>query len=101
MAQIVGAMGQLSTSTQQNASASEELAATAEELTGQAQQLQGSIAFFRDAGDVAHVHRRGEDPRSERRSPESRMRKPARAAEVAPPTLRAVAQAGKGNFRPY
>ncbi|MBK6716918.1 MAG: PAS domain-containing protein [Burkholderiales bacterium] len=101
VAQIVGAMGQLTTSTQQNASASEELAATAEELTGQAQQLQGSIAFFRDAGDSARPQSREDELRLDRRSPQSRMRKPARAAEVALPPLRAVVQAGKGNFRPY
>ena len=46
VAQIGGAMGQLSKATQQNASASEELAATSEELSGQAEQLQNSVAFF-------------------------------------------------------
>jgi hypothetical protein len=53
--QIGGAMGQLSTATQQNASASEELAATSEELSGQAEQLQQSIAFFNIGGVAAAV----------------------------------------------
>lgn len=46
VAQIGGAMGQLSQATQQTASASEELAATAEEMAGQAEQLQQMMAFF-------------------------------------------------------
>jgi methyl-accepting chemotaxis protein len=50
--QIGGAMGQLSTATQQNASASEELAATSEELSSQAKNLQDSIGFF-DVGGGA------------------------------------------------
>jgi methyl-accepting chemotaxis protein len=40
-------MGQLNSTTQQNASASEQLAATSEELSGQAEQLQVSVAFFK------------------------------------------------------
>jgi methyl-accepting chemotaxis protein len=43
---ITGAMDQLNTVTQQNASASEELAATAEEMSGQAEELQQMMAFF-------------------------------------------------------
>jgi len=46
VAQINGALGQLSQTTQQNASASEELAATAEEMSGQAEQLQQLMQFF-------------------------------------------------------
>jgi methyl-accepting chemotaxis protein len=45
--QINGAMTQLDTATQQNASSSEELAATAEELNAQASSLQQAVAFFK------------------------------------------------------
>ncbi|MET0064859.1 MAG: methyl-accepting chemotaxis protein [Candidatus Thiodiazotropha sp.] len=45
--QINGAMTQLDTATQQNASSSEELAATAEELNAQASNLQEAVAFFK------------------------------------------------------
>ncbi|MBS98146.1 MAG: chemotaxis protein [Oceanospirillaceae bacterium] len=44
--QINGAMSQLDSVTQQNASSSEELAATAEELSSQAEALQDAVAFF-------------------------------------------------------
>ncbi|MFN6997167.1 MAG: methyl-accepting chemotaxis protein [Aquincola tertiaricarbonis] len=44
--QINAAMGQLSQTTQLNASSSEELAATAEEMSSQADQLQQTMAFF-------------------------------------------------------
>lgn len=44
--QINGAMGQLDSVTQQNASSSEELAATAEELSSQAEALLDAVAFF-------------------------------------------------------
>jgi methyl-accepting chemotaxis protein len=47
VAQITGAMGHLSSATQQTASASEELSATAEELSAQATQLQELMAFFK------------------------------------------------------
>jgi methyl-accepting chemotaxis protein len=47
--QIAGAVTQLDTVVQRNASASEELAATAEELAGQAMKLAESIGFFRTA----------------------------------------------------
>ena len=40
-------MGQLSQTTQQNASSSEELAATAEEMSNQAQQLQELMSMFK------------------------------------------------------
>jgi methyl-accepting chemotaxis protein len=53
VAQITGAMGHLSSATQQTASASEELAATAEELSAQAEQLQELMSFFRLADDGA------------------------------------------------
>jgi methyl-accepting chemotaxis protein len=39
-------VGQLSQTTQQNASSSEELAATAEEMSSQAEQLQQTMGFF-------------------------------------------------------
>jgi methyl-accepting chemotaxis protein len=49
-------VGQLSQTTQQNASSSEELAATAEEMSSQAEQLQQTMAFFRlDAGRNARA----------------------------------------------
>ena len=99
--QIGGAMGQISTATQQNASASEELAATAEELSGQAAQLQESVAFF----SVAHVEapaRKGgrpeADPGFDRRAPNSPMRGTAKAAASPQPR---VANGTRGNFRPY
>ena len=43
--QINAAVGQLSQTTQSNASGSEELAATAEEMSGQAEQLQQTMGF--------------------------------------------------------
>jgi methyl-accepting chemotaxis protein len=53
VAQINAAVGQLSQTTQHNASSSEELAATAEEMSGQAEQLQQAMAFFKlDNGPV-------------------------------------------------
>jgi len=45
--QISGAMGQLTQTTQMNASASEELAATAEEMGSQAEHLKRLMEFFR------------------------------------------------------
>lgn len=45
--QINGAMSQLDSVTQQNASSSEELAATAEELSSQAEALLDAVAFFK------------------------------------------------------
>lgn len=57
VAQINGAMNQLSQATQQNASASEELAATAEELGGQAQQLQQMMEFFNLGSQRAAMER--------------------------------------------
>ena len=100
--QIGAAMGQLNKATQQNASASEELAATSEELSGQAGQLQQSIAFFSQGEqDIGSKHSRasGQESSIDRRSPHSPMRgKSASVAAVAP---RAVANGGRGNFRPY
>ncbi|OQW87796.1 MAG: hypothetical protein BWK72_10780 [Rhodoferax ferrireducens] len=55
VARVGRVMGQLSKSTQHNASASEELAATSEELSGQAEQLQQSIAFFNIGDNAAPV----------------------------------------------
>jgi methyl-accepting chemotaxis protein len=58
LAQVNGAMTQMTKITQQNASASEELAATAEEMSSQAEQLQQLVSFFRLKGNngasVAH-----------------------------------------------
>jgi methyl-accepting chemotaxis protein len=101
--QIGGAMGQLSKATQQNASASEELAATAEELTGQADALQRSISFFAQ-GEMEGSQRNasnGGETFTDRRSPNSPMRKLTRSAVAAAPAPKAVANAGRGNFRPY
>ncbi|MCK6426844.1 MAG: PAS domain-containing protein [Burkholderiaceae bacterium] len=103
--QIGGAMGQLSKATQQNASASEELAATAEELTGQAESLQRSIAFFAQGGAESAYAGAGALPADvpvERRAPHSPMRGHSRAAvAAAAPAPRMLANAGRGNFRPY
>ncbi|MBK6716914.1 MAG: PAS domain S-box protein [Burkholderiales bacterium] len=110
--QIGGAMGQLSTATQQNASASEELAATAEELTGQSEQLQRSVSFFSQDGSGSGAAGRScssADGYVERRAPNSPMRHALRptasatSAAAASPSLtpRKVANAGRGNFRPY
>ncbi|HTP97480.1 MAG TPA: methyl-accepting chemotaxis protein, partial [Burkholderiales bacterium] len=53
---INAAVGQLSQTTQQNASSSEELAATAEEMSAQAQQLQQLMSFFKlEAGSSAQA----------------------------------------------
>jgi len=84
------AMGQLSQSTQQNASASEELAATSEELSGQAEQLQQSIAFFNIGGEASRVpDRLG-----------VRASRPHRAEGEMPslPGRASATQAGNGNF---
>jgi methyl-accepting chemotaxis protein len=81
VAQINGAMGHLSSATQQTASASEELAATAEELSAQAEQLQELMSFFRLADDTAPA-------------PPGRMR-PTPAQAAAAPTL----QFGHGTAR--
>ena len=110
--QIGGAMGQLSTATQQNASASEELAATAEELTGQSEQLQRSVSFFSQDGSGSGAAGRSSssaDGYVERRAPNSPMRHAVRptasatSAAASSPSLtpRRVANAGRGNFRPY
>ena len=102
--QIGGAMGQLSKATQQNASASEELAATAEELSGQAGQLQQSIAFFAQGQDEAPARRRrGADAETaaERRAPNSPMRGNRAPAAAPASSGLAVANGGRGNFRPY
>jgi methyl-accepting chemotaxis protein len=96
VAQIGGAMGQLSKATQQNASASEQLAATSEELSGQAEQLQQSVGFFRvsDGGAVVAARRSAELPTKERRAPAS--------PRLRAPVLKAVAGTpGNANFRPY
>jgi methyl-accepting chemotaxis protein len=53
--QINAAVGQLSQTTQHNASSSEELAATAEEMSGQAEQLQHTMSFFKLAGGAQRV----------------------------------------------
>jgi methyl-accepting chemotaxis protein len=50
---ITKAMGQLSQTTQQNASGSEELSATSEEMSAQAEQLQKLMEFFRVDGHTA------------------------------------------------
>jgi methyl-accepting chemotaxis protein len=100
--QIGGAMGQLSTATQQNASASEELAATSEELSGQAEQLQQSVAFF-NLGDEDRPARRGRGEaaaKADRRAPGSPMRPPAKTA-AALPRVAGAATGTNGNFRPY
>ncbi len=52
--QINTAMGQLSQTSQHNASASEELAATAEEMGSQAQQLHDLMEYFRIDEDARH-----------------------------------------------
>jgi methyl-accepting chemotaxis protein len=57
LAQVNGAMSQMTKITQQNASASEELAATAEEMSGQAEQLQQLVSFFR-LKNTGHVERK-------------------------------------------
>ncbi len=90
--QIGGAMGQLTRTTQMNASSSEELAATSEELSSQASQLQQSVAFFATGGG------RGEGF-VERRAPNSPMR-PSTPRPVAATPMRGLAT-GTGNFRPY
>jgi methyl-accepting chemotaxis protein len=46
-------VGQLSQTTQQNASSSEQLAATAEEMSSQAEQLQTTMSFFKRASGPA------------------------------------------------
>jgi methyl-accepting chemotaxis protein len=46
-------VGQLSQTTQQNASSSEELASTAEEMSSQAEELQQTMSFFRLAAGAA------------------------------------------------
>jgi methyl-accepting chemotaxis protein len=51
VAQINAAIGQLSQTTQANASSSEELAATAEEMSGQAESLQQAMSFFKLEGN--------------------------------------------------
>jgi methyl-accepting chemotaxis protein len=102
--QIGGAMGQLSKATQQNASASEELAATAEELTGQAGQLQQAISFFDQGQEEAPARRhRGADAdlAVERRALNSPMRGNRPAATAPMSSGLAVANGGRGNFRPY
>ncbi len=78
------AMGQLSKSTQQNASASEQLAATSEELSAQAGQLQQSIGFFR-TGDSA---------------PAAAPR-PAAVPRLSIPLATRAVHANGSNFRPY
>jgi methyl-accepting chemotaxis protein len=97
--QISGAMGQLSNTTQMNASASEELAATSEELSAQAEQLQQSVAFF-NLGDDEAPARRGKpeaDGFADRRSPNSPMRGTQKSTTAAPK----MAATGTRNFRPY
>ncbi|GAB4406985.1 MAG: hypothetical protein OHK0048_27070 [Rhodoferax sp.] len=89
--QIGGAMGQLSTATQQNASASEELAATSEELSGQAERLQQSIAFFRTEG--------GATP--QRLAQPAAQGGTARRIAGPAPSLPAPARAPVGQFVPY
>jgi methyl-accepting chemotaxis protein len=51
VAQINAAIGQLSQTTQANASSSEELAATAEEMSSQAESLQQAMSFFKLEGN--------------------------------------------------
>ena len=95
-------MGQLSKATQQNASASEELAATAEELTGQAQQLAETISFFSAGAEDPAARRRRADPEAvgqDRRASNSPMR--GRPVVAAGAVQRAVANGGRGQFRPY
>ncbi len=102
--QIGGAMGQLSNTTQMNASASEELAATSEELSAQAEQLLQSVAFF-NLGDEEASPRRARpelDGPVERRAPNSPMRGQTKSAAHATPSHRQPAAAtGTRNFRPY
>ena len=81
--------GQLSKTTQQNASASEELAATSEEMSDQAEQLQQSIAFFYIGGDAPTVSDRFVSKPSRNRG---------RAPSLPMPSARAVSQR---NFKPY
>jgi methyl-accepting chemotaxis protein len=97
--QIGGAMGQLSNTTQMNASASEELAATSEELSAQAEQLLQSVAFFNLGDNEAPVRQGRHDGESsaDRRAPNSPMRGGAKPA-TAPAKLAAN---GTRNFRPY
>jgi methyl-accepting chemotaxis protein len=94
VAQIGGAMGQLSKATQQNASASEELAATSEELSGQAEQLQQAVAFFvtgRDSSSGVPSRHAGANKNRQLTAPRLN----------APMTPTAVRDGGSSNFRPY
>jgi methyl-accepting chemotaxis protein len=93
VAQIGGAMGQLSKATQQNASASEELAATSEELSGQAEQLQQSVAYFNTGAGSTQVPDRHETGKRRQGNPEPRL-----AAQLSPARVRAV---GAPSFKPY
>jgi methyl-accepting chemotaxis protein len=102
--QIGGAMGQLSTATQQNASASEELAATSEELSGQAAQLQDAVSFFGAGKDVAPARgsRAERNAEVERRAAGSRMRATRHDTSDTQAAPRATAATGThANFRPY
>jgi methyl-accepting chemotaxis protein len=90
--QICGAMGQLSKSTQQNASAAEELAATSEELSAQAKQLQDSISFFNVAVDSSILPNRLESTSQRRITP------PRLVSHVMPAAVRSERSS---NFRPY
>ncbi|MDR3672054.1 MAG: methyl-accepting chemotaxis protein [Holophaga sp.] len=64
VAQINGAVGQISEATQRNAAASEELASTAEEMNAQVGNLQLMMAFFKVAGDAQASSRRASQNRS-------------------------------------
>jgi methyl-accepting chemotaxis protein len=52
VAQINGALGQISQATQHSAAASEELASTAEEVNAQVEHLQSMMGFFSVAGEA-------------------------------------------------
>ena len=75
VSQINAAVGQLSQTTQHNASSSEELAATAEEMSGQAEQLQQTMSFFRLGSS---------EPATPRTAPTRPQPRPKGAARPAP-----------------
>jgi methyl-accepting chemotaxis protein len=102
--QIGGAMGQLSNTTQMNASASEELAATSEELSAQAEQLLQSVAFFNLGEDESNHRKSRAEPEGfvERRAPNSPMRSQSQnRAATQPLAHRQNLATGTRNFRPY
>ena len=87
-------MGQLSQTTQQNASASEELAATAGAMSNQAQHLQHSISFF----SVTRARGGAPSPALTPRKPSpSRLDPPRRVAPSRPRSAGGASNGGIGN----